>query len=230
VPPINQVQASSLTPTPEYSRAGTTTVAAYSAASAPYPPQYLTPQQPQHQQQKKQLMNGGLRYAQMPPLQQLAMMTPPPPVIDPAVVAANERAAAAVEAMEIVFDSLDRLFEMAAQAEFWHPEAVIRAVVADRERTLYRLTQLRQVELLSLPETTSDSLRRKAVIEGKQLMPIALRTRRRQDTTPRAPAGPRCRPRRARLWARERSRLFCRPGQCSLTNSYVDDNSCLISE
>jgi hypothetical protein len=24
--------------------------------------------------------------------------------------------------------------------------------------------------------------------------------------------------------------LFCRPDQCSLTNSYVDDNSCLISE
>jgi hypothetical protein len=25
-------------------------------------------------------------------------------------------------------------------------------------------------------------------------------------------------------------RVFCRPDQCSLTNSYVDDNSCLISE
>jgi serine/threonine protein kinase len=24
--------------------------------------------------------------------------------------------------------------------------------------------------------------------------------------------------------------VFCRPDQCSLTNSYVDDNSCLISE
>jgi hypothetical protein len=24
--------------------------------------------------------------------------------------------------------------------------------------------------------------------------------------------------------------LFCRPDQCSLTNSYVNDNSCLISE
>jgi hypothetical protein len=24
--------------------------------------------------------------------------------------------------------------------------------------------------------------------------------------------------------------VFCRPEQCSLTNSYVDDNSCLISE
>jgi hypothetical protein len=26
------------------------------------------------------------------------------------------------------------------------------------------------------------------------------------------------------------SAVFCRPDQCSLTNSYVDDNSCLISE
>jgi hypothetical protein len=25
-------------------------------------------------------------------------------------------------------------------------------------------------------------------------------------------------------------RLFCRPDKCSLTNIYVDDNSCLISE
>jgi hypothetical protein len=24
--------------------------------------------------------------------------------------------------------------------------------------------------------------------------------------------------------------VFCRPDQCSLTNSYIDDNSCLISE
>jgi hypothetical protein len=24
--------------------------------------------------------------------------------------------------------------------------------------------------------------------------------------------------------------VFCRPDQCSLTNSYVDDNSCLITE
>jgi SNF2 family DNA or RNA helicase len=175
VPPMNQVQASSLTPPADYSRAGSTAVAAYSAASAPYPPQYLTPQH--QQQQKQQLMNGGLRYAEMPPLQQLAMMPPPPPVIDPAVVAANERAAAAVEAMEIVFDPLDRLFGMPAQAELSQPEAVIRAVVADRERTLYRLTQLRQAELLSLPETTSDSLRRKAVIEGKQLKLIELQRR-----------------------------------------------------
>jgi hypothetical protein len=151
-------------------------------------------------------MNGGLRYAKMPPLQQLAMMPPPPPVIDPAVVAAKERAAAAVEAMEIVFDPLDRLFGMPAQAELPQSEDVIRAVEADRERTLYRLTQLRQAELLSLPETTSDSLCRKAVIEDKQLKLIAPRARRRQDTTPRALAGPRRRPRRACLCTRRRSR------------------------
>jgi hypothetical protein len=28
----------------------------------------------------------------------------------------------------------------------------------------------------------------------------------------------------------DKKTLFCRPDQCSLTNSYVDDNSCLISE
>jgi hypothetical protein len=28
----------------------------------------------------------------------------------------------------------------------------------------------------------------------------------------------------------ESEQVFCRPDQCSLTNSYVDDNSCLISE
>jgi hypothetical protein len=151
-------------------------------------------------------MTGGLRYAQMPPLQQLAMMPHSPPVIDPAVVAANERSAAAVEAMEIVFDPLDRLFGMPAQAELSQPEAVIRAVVADWEHMLYRLTQLRQAELLSLPDTTFDSLRRKAFIEGKQLKLISPRDRRRQDTTPRAPSDPRRRPRRARLCTRRRSR------------------------
>jgi hypothetical protein len=68
------------------------------------------------------------------------MMPPSPPVIDPAVVGANERAAASVEAMKIVFDPLGSMFGMPAQAELSQPEAVIRAVVAHRERTLYRLT------------------------------------------------------------------------------------------
>jgi hypothetical protein len=101
--------------------------------------------------------------------------------------------------MEIVFDPLDRLFGMPAQAELSQPEAVIRAVVADQERTLYRLTKFCQAELLSPPETTSDSLRRKAIIEGKQIKLIAPRARRRHDTTPRAPSGPRLRPRRVRF-------------------------------
>jgi hypothetical protein len=109
--------------------------------------------------------------------------------------------------MEIVFDPLDRLFGMPAQAELSQPEAVIRAVVADQERTLYRLTKFCQAELLSPPETTSDSLRRKAIIEGKQLKLIAPRARRRHDTTPRAPSGPRLRPRRVRFCTRGRSRI-----------------------
>jgi SNF2 family DNA or RNA helicase len=79
--------------------------------------------------------------------------------------------------MDAVFDPLDHLFGMPTQADRKQPAAVIRAILADRERTLYRLTQLRQAELLSLPETTSDSLRRRAVIEGKQLKLIELQRR-----------------------------------------------------
>lgn len=88
------------------------------------------------------------------------------------VLVPDEAAADALDAMDGFVVPLERTFGYPSQHQAG--SAKLKAVLAERERILYTLAQLRQAELASLPEHVSDSLRRKAVIEGKQIKLIEL--------------------------------------------------------
>lgn len=107
-------------------------------------------------------------------LQEKALAEASAAAANPAEVAAERAAYAALLADDAFMAPLHHHFGPVEGKPDRNSSQTLRAVLAERERVLYRCNQARQSELAAEPHDLPDEVRRKAIIEGKSLRLIEL--------------------------------------------------------
>lgn len=138
-------------------------------------PQQQQSQLYQQQQQQRQLLPAPPRHQQQPAAPSVAIAPAQTPVARHAyrpVGPMEDVVGTPADVMTAFMEPLDQVYGMPSEENCDAEQ--IRSVLAERERTVYRLMHRRQVEIANMPLGMSEDVRRKAIIESKQLKLIEL--------------------------------------------------------